>query len=87
MTGHAVVGTASSAVLSEEGAALTALQPRPDRWWTTPQKPVRIHGNTWHVGPRGLFVFLMSAPTGHVPIDGGVLGLGQHGVGGRGLYR
>jgi hypothetical protein len=28
MTGHAVVGTASSAVLSEEGAALTALQPR-----------------------------------------------------------
>jgi len=45
-----------------------------DPSWTTPQKPFRIHGNTWHVGPRGLGVFLITAPTGNVLIDGGVPG-------------
>jgi metallo-beta-lactamase class B len=42
--------------------------------WTAPQKPVRINGNTWYVGPRGLGVFLVTAPTGDVLIDGGVPG-------------
>ncbi|MBS0381556.1 MAG: subclass B3 metallo-beta-lactamase [Proteobacteria bacterium] len=42
--------------------------------WTAPQKPFRIHGNTWYVGPRGLGVFLITAPTGDVLIDGGVYG-------------
>ncbi len=45
-----------------------------DPSWTAPQGPVRIHGNTWHVGPRGLGVILVTAPTGHVLIDGGVPG-------------
>lgn len=45
-----------------------------DPSWIAPQKPFRIYGNTWHVGPRGLGVFLITAPTGHVLIDGGVLG-------------
>lgn len=42
-----------------------------DSSWTAPQSPVRIHGTTWHVGPRGLGVFLITSPTGHVLIDGG----------------
>jgi metallo-beta-lactamase class B len=42
--------------------------------WTAPQKPFRIYGNTWYVGPRGLGVFLITAPTGDVLIDGGVPG-------------
>lgn len=42
--------------------------------WTAPQKPVRIYGNTWYVGPHGLGVFLITAPEGHVLIDGGVPG-------------
>lgn len=42
--------------------------------WTAPQKPFRIYGNTWYVGPRGLGVFLVTAPTGDVLIDGGVPG-------------
>jgi metallo-beta-lactamase class B len=42
--------------------------------WTAPQKPFRIYGNTWHVGPRGLGVFLIIAPTGNVLIDSGVPG-------------
>lgn len=45
-----------------------------DPSWIEPQKPFRIYGNTWHVGPRGLGVFLITAPTGHVLIDGGVPG-------------
>lgn len=42
--------------------------------WTAPQKPFRIHGNTWYVGPHGLGVFLITARTGDVLIDGGVPG-------------
>jgi len=42
--------------------------------WTAPQKPFRIYGNTWYVGPRGLGVFLITASTGDVLIDGGVPG-------------
>jgi metallo-beta-lactamase class B len=45
--------------------------------WTAPQKPFRIYGNTWIVGPRGLGVFLITAPTGHVLIDNGVPGDAQ----------
>lgn len=43
-----------------------------DPSWAAPQKPFRVFGNTWHVGPRGLGVFLITAPTGHILIDGGV---------------
>lgn len=42
--------------------------------WTAPQKPVRVHGNTWFVGPHGLSVLLITAPGGNVLIDGGVPG-------------
>jgi metallo-beta-lactamase class B len=42
--------------------------------WTAAQPPFRIHGNTWHVGPRGLGVFLIAARSGHVLIDAGVPG-------------
>jgi len=42
--------------------------------WTAPQKPFRIYGNTWYVGPQGLGVFLVTAPAGDVLIDGGVPG-------------
>lgn len=45
-----------------------------DPSWTAPQKPFRIYGNTWYVGPRGLGVILITAPGGHILIDGGVPG-------------
>jgi metallo-beta-lactamase class B len=45
-----------------------------DPSWTAPQEPFRIYGNTWFVGPRGLGVFLIKSPAGHVLIDGGVPG-------------
>ena len=43
-----------------------------DPSWTAPESPFRIYGNTWYVGPRGLGVFLITARTGDVLIDGGV---------------
>jgi metallo-beta-lactamase class B len=43
-----------------------------DPSWAAPQTPFRIYGNTWHVGPHGLGVFLITAPAGDVLIDGGV---------------
>jgi metallo-beta-lactamase class B len=45
-----------------------------DPSWTARQKPFRIYGNTWYVGPRGLTVLLITSPAGHVLIDGGVPG-------------
>ena len=43
-----------------------------DPSWVEEQPPVRVYGNTWHVGPRGLGVILITAPTGDILIDGGV---------------
>lgn len=45
-----------------------------DPSWIAPQKPFRIYGNTWSVGPEGLGVFLITSRTGHILIDGGVPG-------------
>lgn len=38
--------------------------------WNEPQAPVRIHGNSYYVGTRGLAAVLITSPEGHVLIDG-----------------
>jgi metallo-beta-lactamase class B len=38
--------------------------------WNTPQKPFRIYGNTYYVGPHGLSSILITSSAGHVLIDG-----------------
>ena len=38
--------------------------------WNEPQRPFRIHGNTWYVGTRGLSAILVTSPQGHVLLDG-----------------
>jgi len=38
--------------------------------WNAPQAPVKIHGNTYYVGTRGLAAVLITSPEGHVLIDG-----------------
>lgn len=38
--------------------------------WNEPQRPFRIHGNTWYVGTRGLSAILVTSPDGHALIDG-----------------
>lgn len=40
--------------------------------WNEPQRPFRVHGNTWYVGTRGLSAMLITSPAGHVLIDGGL---------------
>jgi metallo-beta-lactamase class B len=40
--------------------------------WLTPQAPVRLLGNTYYVGTRGLSSILIASDEGHVLIDGGL---------------
>jgi metallo-beta-lactamase class B len=40
--------------------------------WNRPQKPFRIHGNTWYVGTAGLSSVLIHSPQGAILIDGGL---------------
>lgn len=40
--------------------------------WNAPQRPFRIHGNSYYVGTRGLAAILVTSPAGHVLIDGGL---------------
>ena len=40
--------------------------------WNAPQKPFRLHGNTYYVGTRGLSALLVTSPQGHVLVDGGL---------------
>jgi metallo-beta-lactamase class B len=38
--------------------------------WNQPQEPVRMYGNTYYVGTRGLAAILITSADGHVLIDG-----------------
>ena len=38
--------------------------------WNRPQKPFRIFGNTYYVGPHGLSSVLITSDAGHILVDG-----------------
>jgi metallo-beta-lactamase class B len=38
--------------------------------WNKPQRPFRIYGNAYYVGPRGLTSILLTSRAGHVLLDG-----------------
>jgi metallo-beta-lactamase class B len=38
--------------------------------WNAPQRPFRIHGNSWYVGTHGLSAVLVTSAQGHVLLDG-----------------
>jgi metallo-beta-lactamase class B len=40
--------------------------------WSQPQEPLKIYGNTYYVGTRGLGSLLITSREGHVLIDGAV---------------
>lgn len=40
--------------------------------WNAPQRPFRIHGNTYYVGTHGLSAVLVTSSEGHVLLDGGL---------------
>ena len=47
-------------------------QPFPRDAWNAPQEPVRVFGNVYYVGPRGVSAVLVTSGEGHVLIDGGL---------------
>ena len=42
--------------------------------WNVPQRPFRVYGNTFYVGPHGLSAILITSPSGHSLIDGALPG-------------
>ncbi|HEX2187904.1 MAG TPA: subclass B3 metallo-beta-lactamase [Longimicrobiaceae bacterium] len=72
----ALLALASSAAAAQTGDPLTRPYPEKDcsscAEWNEPRAPVRIHGNTYYVGTRGLAALLITSPEGHVLIDGGL---------------
>lgn len=40
--------------------------------WNEPQRPMRLFGNVYYVGPHGLSSLLITSPAGHVLLDGGL---------------
>jgi metallo-beta-lactamase class B len=42
--------------------------------WLVPHAPVRLHANTWYVGSAELSALLVTSPSGHVLLDGGLPG-------------
>jgi metallo-beta-lactamase class B len=66
----AVVMTAS---MMCDPALAGSAQPKRSVWsdaWSQAQEPVRIFGNTYYVGTRGLSSVLITSEAGHVLIDG-----------------
>ena len=52
----------------QSGAPASSCDACPE--WNQPQRPFRIYGNTYYVGPRGLTSLLLTSKAGHVLIDG-----------------
>jgi metallo-beta-lactamase class B len=65
-------GTMAAVVAVALAAAAYAYAQDGPALWRQPQQPVRIFGNTWYVGTRGLGAILVTSPTGAVLIDGAV---------------
>ena len=40
--------------------------------WNQPQEPFKVFGNTYYVGTHGLSSVLITSPSGHILIDGGL---------------
>jgi metallo-beta-lactamase class B len=54
--------------LPAPGQAQSTSQRNPE--WTAPQQPLRVYGNSYYVGTRGLASILITSSQGHILIDG-----------------
>lgn len=72
--GAALLALWSTAAAAQAGDPLTRPYAAADcsscAEWNEPQAPVKLHGNTYYVGTRGLTALLITSPQGHVLIDG-----------------
>ena len=70
------VALSTSTALAQSRDSLTAAYSAADcrscAEWNAPTKPVRLHGNAWYVGTRGLASVLITSPAGHVLLDAGL---------------
>jgi metallo-beta-lactamase class B len=65
----------SAVAIAALAVAAVSAQQRPSSCeacpaWNAPQRPFRILGNVYYVGPRGLGVILVTSEQGHVLLDG-----------------
>lgn len=70
-------GALCPVVLQAQGASIgtrgySAEECPPCAEWNAPAAPVRLHGNTWYVGTRGLAAILITSDSGHVLLDAGL---------------
>jgi metallo-beta-lactamase class B len=66
---------ATVAIGGASGAPLVTDPPHACEWcdgWNKPRAPFHVYGNTWYVGTDGLGSILITSPTGHILIDGGL---------------
>jgi metallo-beta-lactamase class B len=66
---RSMAGAACALLLAATSSANAQNAPQA---WLTPQEPVRLLGNTYYVGTRGLASILIVSDEGHVLIDGGM---------------
>jgi metallo-beta-lactamase class B len=73
-TGLLLIGAFSAPLAAQTGDAAAPPTPNcPDcAAWNAPQRPFRIHGNTYYVGTHGLTAVLLTSGAGHVLLDGGL---------------
>jgi metallo-beta-lactamase class B len=57
------------AIVAAASAQIPAVQCSRCAEWNRPQKPLRIYGNTYYVGPHGLSAILITSDAGHILID------------------
>jgi metallo-beta-lactamase class B len=64
------VGWLGTLLVGAASAQSPAIQCAQCAEWNAPQKPFRIYGNTYYVGPHGLSAILITSERGHILIDG-----------------
>ena len=67
-----IAPTILPAQAADTASAYTASECPSCAQWNAPQRPFRIHGNTWYVGTHGLGAILITSPEGHALLDGGL---------------
>jgi metallo-beta-lactamase class B len=68
----AVNSTATSSHAQASNSTYTAAECPSCPTWNTPTAGVRLFGNTYYVGTRGLSALLITSATGHVLVDAGL---------------
>ena len=72
MTATLLLPTSGRAQVRADTTGYTPAECPSCRDWNVPTAPVRVYGNTYYVGTRGLAAILIVSPQGSILIDGGL---------------